>query len=180
MRKIAPLAVAAALALSGVALADGPADDTSPARSCKDQRAAIGAAAFRDLYGTNRTKRNAFGKCVARLARTHESAEEHAADTAPAACRAERDRDPAAFAERYGTNRRGTNAFGKCVSATAKAKGDEAIAEHDEATISAAKACKAERARDPAAFAERYGTNRNNRNAFGKCVAQHAKDHDDA
>ena len=38
----------------------------------------------------------------------------------------------------------------------------------------AAKACAAERALDPAAFADRYGTNENKRNAFGKCVSQHA------
>jgi hypothetical protein len=180
MRKIAQLAVVAAVALPGAALADAPTDGTSPAQSCSAQRTAIGAAAFRDLYGTNRTKSNAFGKCVSRQARTHEAAEEHAADTAPARCRAERDRDPAAFEQKYGTNRRGTNAFGKCVSATAAADAEQSIADENASTINAAKACKAERARDPAAFAERYGTNRNNRNAFGKCVSQHAHEHDDA
>ena len=179
MRKIAPLAVAAALALSGAAFADGSADGTSPAQSCKEQRDAIGSRAFRDLYGTNRTKSNAFGKCVSRAARAHEQADEAAADSAPAACRAEQERDPAAFVEKYGTNRRGTNAFGKCVSATAQARADEAVAAHDDATINAAKACKAERARDPAAFAERYGTNSNDRNAFGKCVSRQAREHED-
>ena len=36
------------------------------------------------------------------------------------------------------------------------------------------KACKAERKADRAAFAEKYGTNKNNRNAFGKCVSKHS------
>jgi hypothetical protein len=39
----------------------------------------------------------------------------------------------------------------------------------------AAKACKAERAQNPDAFATKYGTNANKRNAFGKCVSQKAK-----
>lgn len=38
-----------------------------------------------------------------------------------------------------------------------------------------AKACKAERAKDPVAFASTYGTNKNKRNAFGKCVSAKAK-----
>jgi hypothetical protein len=39
----------------------------------------------------------------------------------------------------------------------------------------AAKACKAKRAEDPDAFAEEYGTNKNRKNAFGKCVSSKAK-----
>ena len=40
-----------------------------------------------------------------------------------------------------------------------------------------AKKCKAERASmGEKAFAERYGTNPNKRNAFGKCVAKYSKD----
>ena len=41
----------------------------------------------------------------------------------------------------------------------------------------AAKACKAERALDPEAFREKYGTNRNGANAFGNCVASHSSKH---
>ena len=36
----------------------------------------------------------------------------------------------------------------------------------------AAKQCKAEQAQDPAAFKQKYGTNKNKKNAFGKCVSQ--------
>ena len=34
--------------------------------------------------------------------------------------------------------------------------------------------CATERAGDEAAFREHYGTNHNHRNAFGKCVSEHA------
>jgi hypothetical protein len=41
----------------------------------------------------------------------------------------------------------------------------------------ASKKCKAERASlGEKAFADKYGTNANKRNAFGKCVSKHAKD----
>jgi len=40
-----------------------------------------------------------------------------------------------------------------------------------------ARTCKAERASmGPDDFNERYGTNANKRNAFGKCVSKHAKE----
>jgi len=39
----------------------------------------------------------------------------------------------------------------------------------------AAKACKAERASGAEAFAKKYGTNQNLKNAFGKCVSAKPK-----
>src|SRR5918996_1692502 len=39
-------------------------------------------------------------------------------------------------------------------------------------TKKAAKQCAAERAAGEAAFKEEYGTNKNGRNAFGKCVSR--------
>lgn len=41
----------------------------------------------------------------------------------------------------------------------------------------AAKACKAERASAASieAFNQKYGTNKNKKNAFGKCVSKHSK-----
>ncbi len=36
----------------------------NPARTCKAERATMGADAFDERYGTNANKRNAFGKCV--------------------------------------------------------------------------------------------------------------------
>ena len=49
-------------------------------------------------------------------------------------------------------------------------------AEDAAAQKSAAKECATERSADEAAFAEKYGTNANNRNAFGKCVSKYAKE----
>ncbi len=175
MRTIAMLSAVGALALPAAVLAsDDASSEPSPAHSCKQQRAAIGVAAFRDLYGTNKGKRNAFGKCVVKQTHVQNAARKHAHENAPAKCRAERAADPDAFAEKYGTGKGKRNAFGKCVAQTAKADAEQAIADHDDATINAAKACKAERAADPEAFADTYGT-KGKKNAFGKCVAKKAR-----
>jgi hypothetical protein len=98
-----------------------------------------------------------------------QSAEKNAAKK----CKAERALDPAAFKTRYGTNANKANAFGKCVSG--KVKKAEESAETEEARENAAKKCKAERASNPEAFKNTYGTNANKANAFGKCVSKHAK-----
>ena len=97
-------------------------------------------------------------------------------------CRAERGDSTAtreAFAARYGTNANRRNAFGKCVSQQAreaKAERDEADAEKTEARKSAARDCRTERTEmGREAFAQKYGTNANKRNAFGKCVSQGAR-----
>jgi hypothetical protein len=87
-------------------------------------------------------------------------------------CKTERDRiGGEAFASTYGTNENKKNAFGKCVSR--RARDEESEREH--AVHNAAQECKAERADDPEAFANKYGTNENNKNAFGKCVSGKAK-----
>ena len=94
-------------------------------------------------------------------------------------CKAERASMGAdAFKLKYGTNANKANAFGKCVSGTAKKSGDdeEDEAEQQEARENAAKKCKTERASlgvEP--FKTKYGTNANNSNAFGKCVSKLAK-----
>ena len=95
-------------------------------------------------------------------------------------CKAERGTTSAsreAFANKYGTNGNKRNAFGKCVSQKAKQKAKERD-EAEQATADAANACRAERGTTSAsreAFADKYGTNANKRNAFGKCVSQKAK-----
>ena len=72
--------------------------------------------------------------------------------------------------------------FGKCVSTTAKAKEKAADAEdQQEATEfkNAAKECDSERGdtdESRAAFNEQYGKNANDKNAFGKCVSQKARE----
>jgi hypothetical protein len=81
-------------------------------------------------------------------------------------CRAERGTTEAereAFKAQYRN-------FGACVSQHAK----QAKAERR----AASQACREERGdttESREAFAEKYGTNHNNRNAFGKCVSQQAK-----
>ena len=46
------------------------------------------------------------------------------------------------------------------------------VTEGVEEATNAAKACRAEQAADPEAFTENYGSNHNQRNAFGKCVSK--------
>ena len=96
-------------------------------------------------------------------------------------CKAERGtttQSIAAFKEKYGTNANKANAFGKCVSGMVKKLEAQADEQEAEAEKNAAKQCKAERgttAQSIAAFKEKYGTNKNKANAFGKCVSQLAK-----
>ena len=97
------------------------------AHECKEERA-LDRDAFAEKYGTNANKKNAYGKCVSSKAKAEEE-EMDEADAEEASkrkhaareCAAERDeigRD--AFAEEYGTNANKKNAFGKCVSRTAR------------------------------------------------------------
>jgi len=94
-------------------------------------------------------------------------------------CRAERtSMGVDAFQKKYGTNHNLRNAFGKCVSSKSKDDKDEKDEDDDkgEKSSGAAKACNAERASmGVEAFAKKYGTNHNLKNAFGKCVSGKAK-----
>jgi hypothetical protein len=167
MRKLIVLIVLA-LALPAAAIAD----DTTPAPStqnaaqtaCRAQRTAIGDAAFKLLYAN---KANAFGKCVSKASKVAEANDAAATN----ACKTEQAADSSAFAKKYGTGKKGTNALVKCVSATST----DADHADQAATIAAAKSCKTERAADTAAFAKKYGTNANKANAFGKCVSAKVK-----
>ena len=94
-------------------------------------------------------------------------------------CKAERgttEQSIAAFKAKYGTNANKANAFGKCVSALSKTKDQETTSAAEK---NAAKKCKAERgtiASSIQAFKDKYGTNKNKANAFGKCVSKLAKE----
>jgi hypothetical protein len=167
------IAIAASVALGvgivgvGAAAAkpDGlPSPEQVAGKACNDEQKAVGARTFRQIHG-----KHAMRDCK-------RAAREEAQETirnASQECRAERETlGEEAFAQQYGTNANGRNAFGKCVSS----KVTEEVAEDVEATENAAKQCKAEReelGEEP--FAEQYGTNANKRNAFGKCVSQKAK-----
>ena len=176
MRKVITfLIAAAALAAPGTAFAADPPsaeDQANAARRCQAQRTTMGDAAFRQLYGTNRTRSNAFGKCVSKLARAEQENRQNAAQQ----CRAEQ-KDPnfaashggRTFEQFYGTGRNGRNAFGRCVASKART----ASTEEQQTTLNAAQACKAQRtAMGDTAFRQLYGTNRNRANAFGKCVSK--------
>jgi hypothetical protein len=97
-------------------------------------------------------------------------------------CRFERgttDATREAFRVKYGTNKNGKNAFGKCVSRHARDEHSEGKA----AKSNASKLCDAERgttAETQAAFTKKYGTGKNGKNAFGKCVSQKAKEQTEA
>jgi hypothetical protein len=166
MRKIVTAAALLALAAPTVSQAADPSGQSAE-DLCRAQRTAIGADAFKALYGTNKNKSNAFGKCVSKAAKSKDASKTNASKD----CKTERAADPAAFKEKYGTNKSKSNAFGKCVSSKASA----ADAAKQKATINAAKACKTERKADPAAFKEKYGTNKSKSNAFGKCVSAKVK-----
>jgi hypothetical protein len=85
------------------------------AQTCRELRESMGETAFRNEFGTNINKRNAFGKCVSRMA-TMKAAERREVANAAATCKAERQQDAAGFRQRFGT---GANAFGKCVASKA-------------------------------------------------------------
>ncbi|MFL5844914.1 MAG: hypothetical protein ACJ762_09500 [Solirubrobacteraceae bacterium] len=105
---------------------------TNAAKDCQAEEAAD-EAAFQAKYATNKNKTNGYGKCVSGKAKAQTDAtvtEQVDADVSAAkTCKAERKADAAAFKAKYGTNKNKSNAFGKCVSAAAKAQQDEAPAQ---------------------------------------------------
>jgi hypothetical protein len=126
------------------------------------------------------TAKNAYGKCVSSKTKENTTetakAEQQAHKNAAKTCKAQQSSDPTGFAAQWGTKK---NAYGKCVSATAK-KQEQQAAEQEQAedtnTVNAAKTCKAQRKNDAAGFASQWGTRRN---AFGKCVSSTAKKQDE-
>jgi hypothetical protein len=160
--------IAAALAALAIPLSATASvtqtDYKNASKFCKALRADMGSTPLKQAYGTNGNRSNAFGKCVSKYAREAHSNHSDAVKS----CKAEQEADSTAFVAKYGTNKHGTNAFGKCVS-----KKEDAAEESDhDAIVNAAKQCRDERAKDPAAFRDKYGTNHNKRNAFGKCVSK--------
>jgi hypothetical protein len=162
------VAVLAVPAVSSAAVS--PADFKNASKFCKALRAELGDATFKQTFGTNKNRSNAHGKCVSKHAKTMDEVHSDAVK----ACKAEREADPVAFANKYGTGKNKKNALGKCVSQSER----ELKADVTNQIENAAKACKAERKADPAAFATKYGTNANKRNAFGKCVSKTVRENE--
>jgi hypothetical protein len=178
MRKYLMILGVATLMVPVAALAVEPVSpeaSTGPAEACRTERGVMGPDGFKQLYGTNKNKSNAFGKCVSKKAKQVTVAQSNAAKQ----CRAEQESSDFAathgdktFEQFYGTNKNGSNAFGKCVSAKAK----ETVEASNAVVLNAAKRCKTERASDRAAFKTKYGTNKKKSNAYGKCVSKLARE----
>jgi hypothetical protein len=175
MRLSMLLVVVVALAAPVAAFADGaPTPYTVANQICKQAQASLLAADFAKAYGTNATRSNAFGKCVA----AHASAATQDVSNAAKTCKTQQadtnfaaTHDGKTFDQVYGASKgksSGANAFGKCVSQAASA----AAATQAAAVTSAAKSCKAALKASAKDFAAKYGTGRN---AFGKCVAATSK-----
>ena len=84
-----------------------------------------GGKTFQQFYGTGPNGRNAFGRCVSSKAKTASAEERQNVLSATQDCKSERRTiGTAAFRAKYGKNANDRNAFGKCVSAQAKAQND--------------------------------------------------------
>jgi hypothetical protein len=172
------LAVLATPVSTAVAAKPTKADKREAQKECRDERGTTDAT--REAFDA---KYRNFGACVSQKAREAKAERKQAKSNAARECRDERG-DTAesreAFRAKYGTNANGRNAFGKCVSQKAKAnraEEDAEDAEEAEERKNAAEECDAERgetAESRKAFEDKYGTNANKRNAFGKCVSQKA------
>ena len=171
-----------ALALPATAGAEEPSRENfkNAAKYCKALKKHAGDANFRSMFGGGK---NAYGKCVSKAAKRDAKQEKQARTNASKECKAERAADPAAFKTKYGTGKKGANAHGKCVSQKAKANKAEADRQEKQ-DVNSAKECRAEQKQDPEefkaahggeTFAEFYGTNKGNKNAFGKCVSSKSK-----
>jgi hypothetical protein len=175
MRRLIWMVAAAALALPAIALAAGSSPRSAAEKQCRTELHSMGAAMFKATYGTNKNGSNAFGKCVSHRTAQDNSDQSSSKTSAEQQCRTERSADPAAFKAKYGTNKNQSNAFGKCVSETARTMASKAEATQVSDEINAAKQCRTERSADPAAFKAKYATNKNQSNAFGKCVSETAR-----
>ena len=71
MRKLAILGALALMATPAFAATSSTAK-SSAQKQCRAERTAMGAQTFKDTYGTNKNKSNAFGKCVSQHAKTQE------------------------------------------------------------------------------------------------------------
>ncbi len=180
---------AAALLLAPAALAVEPqtVEPQTPSAYCTSLRTSQPA-----LFGAGKTYRN-LGACVSRQNAQVEASAASAAKT----CKAEQSdanfaasHDGKTFAAFYGTsgdkaNGKGSdngngNALGKCVSRHAS----QQTAGQQAAELKSARICRAELKLTPEqfaakypgkTFASKYGTNRNGKNALGKCVSALAK-----
>jgi hypothetical protein len=168
MKRIVITAILVFSVAAAAATASAGSDATKNASvSCTALKAKMGATAFTQAYAT-------FGRCVSSMA----PLEQQNLNSANAACTAEQsDANFAAthggktFDQFYGAGKKGRNAFGNCVSTKAKAS---SLAEQ-QARPNPSRTCRALRnGMGALAFAQTYGKNARDKNAFGKCVSRTA------
>jgi len=87
-----------------------PADFKNAAKYCKAVRESKGVDAFQTQHGTNKNKKNAYGKCVSAIAKAKAEKREDAPETnaATAECKKQQAADATKFAQDY-------KSFGQCV-----------------------------------------------------------------
>lgn len=179
-KKILSLTCAAA-AFAAPALASSSSDQRAAhkqaVKTCQGLHRSMSKADFKSMYG-----KNGVAHCVKKETAENSSeikqAKSDAQQNAAQQCKAERAQDPQAFQTKYGSGKNGKNAYGKCVSQTAKSDAQAQIKadnQKDQNQVNAAKQCRTEQKSDAQAFKDKYGTNHNKSNAFGKCVSQTAK-----
>jgi hypothetical protein len=116
---------------------------------------------FAQFYGTGKSGKDAFSKCVSTKAHAASKAEQAARTNPSRTCRSQRALlAPAIFTQMWGT---ASNAFGKCVSATTRVLNQNENA--------ASTACRSEQDASLGTFTTTYGSNAD---AFGKCVSTKA------
>jgi hypothetical protein len=163
-RLIVVLVAVAALAPMAASAGTG---STSARSDCAKLRAAMGVTAFSHAYAT-------FGACVSLYA----PIEQQVTNSAEATCTAQQadpnfaaTHDGMTFDQYYGSGKKGRNAFGNCVSTVAKT--NRHVEQQDR--LNPARTCRALRTQlGVSLFDLTYGKNKNDRNAFGKCVSSTA------
>jgi hypothetical protein len=167
---VAAIGVSAALADSGT-----PNPNQVAAQQCTAALHSMGVTSFKALYGDPPKGQHAMRNCQGKQ---HGSAATVVGNAAQQ-CKAEQ-ADPnfaathggLTFDQFYGTNPNDRNSFGKCVSS--KVQATEAQVQTN--LQNAAQQCRAERSQiGDTAFTDKYGSNKNKKNAFGKCVSQIAR-----
>jgi hypothetical protein len=160
--------IALVVGLAPAAAFATPTPTQQASKDCASLRARIGVTAFAQAFGSS-----AFGKCVSKLT----PAERANTTSANSLCSAEQ-ADPnfaaahggLTFAAFYGKGN-DKNAFGNCVSL--KTRNSVKV---EQAELNPAQTCRALKTQMGASvFAGAFGTNKNHRNAFGKCVSLAAR-----
>jgi hypothetical protein len=163
-RGLVVVGLVGALVLPGAAMAQTGTDAKNAAKECRMEQGTTDATreAFGLKYGTNA---NAFGKCVSTRARDEQAERRAAKRAARHACKT----------RKHGKG----HAYGRCLAkkqAAFERKADREDRREIQSEQNAAQKCAEERAqKGDDAFEQDHGTNKNKRNACGKCVSELAR-----